>query len=178
MNIVYFGSAFNPPHRAHMACMQELAQRYDLVLAGPSRAHAFNKLMLDYELRCQYTEKMLNLYNIPKTQLSRIEAQLYDGARPVYTFNVLTALAKQYPEDSITFAMGSDNEAIFDSFYNADQIKRQFKLTICQDQDGERSTGIREAIALGHTDVVARETHASLAEALVNDYQKLRSTSC
>ncbi|MEF1220429.1 nicotinate-nicotinamide nucleotide adenylyltransferase, partial [Photobacterium damselae] len=46
--IAIFGSAFNPPTLGHLSVLERLSQ-FDKVLVLPSYAHAWGKVMLDYE---------------------------------------------------------------------------------------------------------------------------------
>lgn len=64
--MVYFGSAFNPPHLGHMQCLQYLVGQPGVakVLAGPSKAHAYGKDMAPFETRVALTRRLLELHGI------------------------------------------------------------------------------------------------------------------
>ena len=105
--MVYFGSAFNPPHLGHMQCLQYLVGQPGVakVLAGPSKAHAYGKDMAPFETRVALTRRLLELHGID-VEVSTIEADIEQPGSPVYTYDVLVALQKRYPTYTVAFGMG------------------------------------------------------------------------
>lgn len=163
--LVYFGSAFNPPHIGHMLCMTWLLAQPNVakVLAGPSKAHAFAKNMQNFETRCILTEKMIALTGLP-VEVSRIENEIETHGNPVYTYDVLVALKSMYPEHSIVFGLGPDNVSQFERFYRYQDILNEFELAECPVMGLTRSTQIREAAAKGDIEFISSRTHAALAQ--------------
>lgn len=172
--LVYFGSAFNPPHAGHIHCMQWLLARpgVDLVLAGPSKSHAFAKDMSDFDMRCQMTQDLLAHYKTPAgIQVSRIEQDLATGDKPVYTYDVLAALRVLYPEHSIVFGLGPDNVEQFHRFYRYKDILSEFGLEECPTMGTVRSTDIRNAAKNGDHQFIAQYTAPILVDRVLQLYK-------
>lgn len=172
--LVYFGSAFNPPHAGHVHCMAWLLARpsVDLVLAGPSKTHAFSKNMAEFDTRCQMTQGLLNHFAMPENvQICRIEAELADGNKPVYTYDVLTELRTRYPEHLVVFGLGPDNVEQFHRFYRYQDILNDFELEKCPPMGTVHSTDIRNAAKDGNTEFIAQHTAPALVERVLKLYK-------
>lgn len=167
-SIIYFGSAFNPPHRGHMNCLKFLENKGALVLAGPSAAHAFGKKMLPFSTRVQLLRNLMEDYQIHATicEIEETLATMKDG--PVYTWDVLNALKQEYPQASISFAMGQDNQENFHKFYRYADIQEHFGIVVIPAiSDMARSTQIREAVRTQNIDFVIQETSPGVASQLM-----------
>lgn len=172
--LVYFGSAFNPPHIGHIKCMEWLHAQEDvaMVLAGPSKVHAFAKEMSDFDARCDMTERLLAYYNMPSSiQISRIEHELAKGNDPVYTYDVLVALKARYPAYRIVFGLGPDNVDNFQKFYRYQDILNEFELAACPVMGDTRSTDIRRAAKEGDRKLVATYTAPFLVDQILQLYK-------
>lgn len=172
--LVYFGSAFNPPHVGHIRCMQWLLARPDvtLVLAGPSKAHAFAKNMADFDARCTMTQDLLLHFGLPSNvQVSRIEQDLAKDDKPVYTYDVLVALQALYPDHRIVFGLGPDNVEQFSRFYRYQDILDQFELEECPTMGTVRSTDIRNAAQEGSRAFIEQYTAPALTERVLQLYK-------
>ena len=172
--LVYFGSAFNPPHAGHIRCMQWLltCPDVDLVLAGPSKAHAFAKNMANFDARCQMTQDLLNHFNMPENvQVSRIESELAHDEQPVYTYDVLVALRQLYPAHRIVFGLGPDNVEHFERFYRYADILSEFELEACPTMGTVRSTDIRNAARQGDSTFIETYTAPELVSRVLQLYK-------
>lgn len=170
--LVYFGSAFNPPHVGHMQCLQYLIGQPGVakVLAGPSKAHAFGKDMAPFDTRVALTQRMVNLHAVD-AEVSTIEADIERPGLPVYTYDVLMALQKRYPTYTIAFGMGPDNAEGFSRFYRADDIKSRFPLLVVPNMAPTRSTVLRAAARSGNRAELAQYTDPTLVDILIQLYR-------
>ena len=106
--------------------------------------------LLDDEKRMQMAR--LALENEPYIIASDYEMHL---PRPSYTWNTLQALSKDYPEREFVLLMGGDNWALFDRWYHAEDIKKNYPIVVYDRTPGEpgfiniSSTEIRERIKAG-----------------------------
>ena len=106
--------------------------------------------LLDDEKRMQMAR--LALENEPYIIASDYEMHL---PRPSYTWNTLQALSKDYPEREFVLLMGGDNWALFDRWYHAEDIKKNYRIVVYDRTPGEpgfiniSSTEIRERIKAG-----------------------------
>lgn len=150
-----------------------LAQRdVTLVLAGPSKAHAFAKNMADFETRCRMTQALLEYNNMPaNVQVSRIEGELAQGDKPVYTYDVLDALRARYPSHKIVFGLGPDNVEQFHRFYRYQDILNEFELAECPTQGVVRSTDIRNAAKEHNVDFIAQHCATVLVDQIISLYK-------
>lgn len=150
-SIAYFGFAANPPHRGHKEVIEWLSRRYNLVIIGPSAAHAFNKRLPPMSVRLPLCEALLKEVNKSNVDLATIEEALM-GSGPVYSYDVLCALKAFYPGDEIHLAVGPDNAepAIWSKFHRADDIEKHFGRVVAPDMgNNKRSTQIRAMLAAG-----------------------------
>lgn len=143
-----------------------------LVLAGPSKVHAFAKDMADFNVRCQMTQDLLAHFSMPASvQVSRIEQDLAKENAPVCTYDVLVALRVLYPEHSIVFGLGPDNVEQFHRFYRYKDILAEFELEECPTMGMVRSTDIRNAAKAANAQFIAQHTAPTLVERVLQLYK-------
>jgi nicotinate-nucleotide adenylyltransferase len=153
MKIAYFGFAANPPHLGHLKVIEWLSTRYDLVLVGPSAAHAFGKNLPPMVDRLPLVHALLAGSVATNVTVTDIEMSLV-GTGSVYSHTVLCALRTKYPEATLHLAIGPDNAepSVWQKFYRADEIVRDFGLVVAPDMGPDRrSTYIRKLMASGAT---------------------------
>ena len=174
--IVYFGSAFNPPHIGHMQCMRWLAAQPEVtkVLAGPSKNHAFGKKMASFEARVEMTRAMIAHHALGAcVEVSCIEDILapHDNS-PVYSYNVLMTLQKIYPAHTVVLGLGPDNVEHIERFYRYQEILDQFEILMCPEVVNVRSTMIRKAALLGDLNTVESCTMPTLVPQIMKLYKE------
>ncbi|MEJ2764853.1 nicotinate-nicotinamide nucleotide adenylyltransferase [Photobacterium sp. MCCC 1A19761] len=145
VSIAVFGSAFNPPSLGHKSVLERL-QNFDRVLLLPSFAHAWGKVMIDYEARCELVEAFIADLGLPNLELSRLEQEMAVDQESITTFAVLTELQKRHPDAQLTFVVGPDNFLNFSKFYKADDILARWQVLACPETVNIRSTQIRDII--------------------------------
>ena len=164
--LAVFGSAFNPPSLGHRSVLERLNQ-FDKVLLLPSYQHAWGKVMLDYEARCDLVCAFIGDIGQLNLELSTLEQQIAIDDNAVTTFAVLEALQLRHPDTNITFVIGPDNFRNFHRFYKADYILKRWQIMACPETLPVRSTMIREALV--HNDDITQYTTPTVTTMLMND---------
>ncbi|MCP4956694.1 nicotinate-nicotinamide nucleotide adenylyltransferase [Photobacterium aquimaris] len=164
--LAVFGSAFNPPSLGHRSVLERLGQ-FDKVLLLPSYQHAWGKVMLDYNARCDLVGAFISDIGQSNLELSTLEQQIAIDDNAVTTFAVLEALQLQYPDSNITFVIGPDNFLSFQRFYNADEILKRWQVMACPETLPIRSTLIRNALV--NKSDISHYTTPTVASMLIND---------
>lgn len=164
--LAVFGSAFNPPSLGHCSVLERLGQ-FDKVLLLPSYQHAWGKVMLDYEARCDLVRAFISDIGQANLELSTLEQKIAIGDNAVTTFAVLEALQLEHPDANITFVIGPDNFLKFNQFYNAEHILKRWQIMACPETVPVRSTLIREALASNND--ISQYTTPTVKFMLMND---------
>lgn len=149
-----FGGSFNPIHNGHISLAKQLRERAGLdevwLMVSPQNPLKQASDLLDDEKRMQMAR--LALENEPHIIASDYEMHL---PKPSYTWNTLQALSKDYPDREFVLLMGGDNWALFDRWYHAEDIKKNYRIVVYDRTPGEpgfidiSSTAIRERIKAG-----------------------------
>ena len=149
-----FGGSFNPIHNGHISLARQLRERAGLdevwLMVSPQNPLKQASDLLDDEKRMQMAR--LALENEPHIIASDYEMHL---PKPSYTWNTLQALSKDYPDREFVLLMGGDNWALFDRWYHAEDIKKNYRIVVYDRTPGEpgfidiSSTEIRERIKAG-----------------------------
>lgn len=108
MKIGLLGGSFNPPHIGHTLVARQVLDFTDLdeVWFVPAYKHSFDKPLAPYEDRLAMTKQIL----FERTRVSTFEKDYkLDGN----TINLIPILKKNYPKDTFTFIIGSDQLPTF-----------------------------------------------------------------
>ncbi len=109
---LYVGS-FNPPHNAHVAIAQHLAEHYlDKVVIMPTGDYWDKKGLLPIEDRIS----MLKCVSSNKIIIQE------EGNNISYTLDILHLLSRQYPDDELYLVLGADNIIKLDKWYKYQEI--------------------------------------------------------
>jgi len=148
MKVAVFGSAFNPPHLGHADVIFNALKDYDLIILVPSYAHAFNKAMVGFSYRLNLLEVFIQMFPAKRVLISSVEEALKEINQPVYTFDVLSELSKQYPNaEKFNFIIGPDNEKGWDKFHKAKEIKLNWGVKVYPENKSVRSSKIRALLS-------------------------------
>lgn len=105
MQIVLFGGAFDPPHLGHQQITQTLLDQHfaDQVWYVPTKEHPFAKSMTAAKHRLAMLKMIIND--------DRIKLEEYELHKEgvSYSRDTLDELAQQYPDDTFSWVIGSDN---------------------------------------------------------------------
>ena len=174
MNIGVFGSAFDPPTKGHLDVLRQAATLFDTILLVPSAAHPFCKRSLSFDLRLQLLNAFVEDAGRlgPALEISPIEAELLCASvdRPVYTYDVLTALSDSYPQAKLTFIRGPDNaqESVWQRFYRYRDIERQWSIFTAEENCLVRSSHLRALLGTVNTIAGAAQISRLLTPAVHN----------
>jgi nicotinate-nucleotide adenylyltransferase len=124
-----FGGSFNPIHNGHISLARQLREKAGLdevwLMVSPQNPLKQQADLLDDENRMQMVR--LALENEPHIIASDYEMHL---PKPSYTWNTLQALSKDYPDREFVLMMGGDNWALFDHWYHAEDILKNYQIVI------------------------------------------------
>lgn len=138
MRIGIFGGTFDPPHAGHKKYADELKAglSLDKLIIIPTAAPPHKQRDTDTS-----SEDRINMLKILFSRDSGVEVsdmEIVRGGKS-YTFETVTLLREQYPDDELIFLLGSDMLFSFHSWKNPDVILE--KVRICA---VTRSGGIDE----------------------------------
>lgn len=126
---VYFGT-FNPIHNAHLAVANYVRSNYDfdVILFVPAYKPPHKEI--DDEL----AHHRLNMVKmaIANESLYNMSSIEYSNSRFSYTYITIQELYKRYPgiEGKINFIIGSDAFREFDTWYEAEELKKIIKFIV------------------------------------------------
>lgn len=151
-----FGGSFNPIHNGHISLAQQLKEREGLdevwLMVSPLNPLKHADDLLDDEARLEMARKALE--GVEGIIASDFEMHL---PRPSYTWNTLQALSQDYPEREFVLMIGGDNWQLFDKWYHADDIKKNYQIVVYTRTPGDAgfidisSTEIRQRIRNGRS---------------------------
>ena len=149
-----FGGSFNPIHNGHISLALQLKEKAGLeevwLMVSPQNPLKQSCDLLDDEMRLEMAR--LAVEGVEGITVSDFEMHL---PRPSYTWNTLEALSKDYPERQFVLMIGGDNWKSFDRWYRADDIKKNYEITVYTRTPGDAgyidisSTDIRQRIHEG-----------------------------
>lgn len=128
--IVIFGGCFNPPLNSHFSLAEQIINEYDKIekiVFVPVNSKYQKADLIDNEHRY----KMLKLVcdKNSKLDVSRVEI---DSSRPLYTIETLRIFQEKYSEYEIAFIIGSDNLKEIDTWQNANELTKDFKIYVLE----------------------------------------------
>lgn len=118
-NIALFGGSFNPPHKGHGQVLAWLAglTQFDEVWLVPSFGHPFLKRMIPFSHRVRLCQLLVAdwvndaVFKKDSSLKKKVKVSSFEkkmGKKPVYTYNLLTRLKKEFPGVKWTLVLGSD----------------------------------------------------------------------
>ena len=149
-----FGGSFNPIHNGHILLAQRLKKQAGLdevwLMVSPQ-----NPLKESNDLLCD--EKRMEMVRLALQGVDGIVASDYEMhlPKPSYTWNTLQALSRDDPDREFVLMIGGDNWELFDKWYHAEDIKKNYEIVVYTRTSGEpgymdiSSTDIRQRIREG-----------------------------
>lgn len=115
-----YGGSFDPVHFGHLLAAQTCIEQLSLekLLLVPCHQHPFGK---QFSASNEQRLDMLQLA-ITSNPLLAIDDRELNNAQTSYTFDTLTSLAKDYPEQKLAFIIGSDAFSNFLSWHRWQEI--------------------------------------------------------
>lgn len=148
-SIGIFGSAFDPPSLGHQNVLQQVSGHFDLILLVPSASHAFNKRSLPFDIRVEMLDLFIKSADVDcPLETCELEVQLLtrNPRKPVYTFDLLEALEREYQGKAVlTFIRGPDNAnpETWNRFYRAQDIEERWSIITAEERLNVRSSKVR-----------------------------------
>lgn len=137
MRIGIFGGTFDPPHAGHKKYADEVRNKLSLdnliVIPTAAPPHKQKKTSTTAEDRLN----MLGLLFEKDSGVLVSDMEIARGGRS-YTFETVTLLREQYPDDELIFILGSDMLLSFHTWKNPDVILEKVKICAVT-RDGEIS---------------------------------------
>ena len=114
MRIGIYAGSFNPPHEGHKKVANYVLEKnlVDIVLLLPTPNYWNKDDLVDINERVE----MLKFYEEEKIKVDNVHNNY------PYTYEVLEALRKDYPNDELYFIMGSDNLEKLNEWKNVEDI--------------------------------------------------------
>ena len=134
ITVLYFGS-FNPFHIGHAAVAKFVAQlpwvdELCFVLSPKNPLKESNTLQDAHERwedLQRVVRKLQENYRETKFSASDIEFHLEP---PLYTYNTLERLSKDFPDKQFALLMGGDNINILHKWYRGDEILQKYPILV------------------------------------------------
>ena len=149
-----FGGSFNPIHNGHISLARQLKEKAGLdevwLMVSPQNPLKHADDLLSDEARLEMARRALK--NEDGIIASDYEMHL---PKPSYTWNTLQALSHDYPDREFMLMIGGDNWALFDRWYRAEEIKKNYEIVVYTRTPGDpgfidiSSTEIRQRIREG-----------------------------
>lgn len=105
-SLILYGGSFNPPHLAHylmVSAMRAYFPRAEVWIL-PTYKHAFDKSLMDYEVRCEMLRALFERW--PRVTISTLERDLHDSTS--YTVDIVRELHRRDPRRRLWIAVGAD----------------------------------------------------------------------
>lgn len=149
-----FGGSFNPIHNGHISLALQLKERERLdevwLMVSPLNPLKQSEDLLNDEARLEMVREAVK--DEPGIVASDYEMHL---PRPSYTWNTLEALKRDFPDREFVLMIGGDNWELFDKWYRADDIRKNYEIVVYTRTPGDEgyidisSTDIRQRIREG-----------------------------
>ena len=149
-----FGGSFNPIHNGHLSLARQLKEKAGLdevwLMVSPQNPLKHADDLLSDEARLEMARRALK--NEDGIIASDYEMHL---PKPSYTWNTLQALSHDYPDREFVLMIGGDNWDLFDRWYRAEEIKKNYEIVVYTRTPGDpgfidiSSTEIRQRIREG-----------------------------
>ncbi|MBQ6377860.1 MAG: nicotinate (nicotinamide) nucleotide adenylyltransferase [Prevotella sp.] len=149
-----FGGSFNPIHNGHISLARQLKEKAGLdevwLMVSPQNPLKHADDLLSDEARLEMARRALK--NEDGIIASDYEMHL---PKPSYTWNTLQALSHDYPDREFVLMIGGDNWDLFDRWYRAEEIKKNYEIVVYTRTPGDpgfidiSSTEIRQRIREG-----------------------------
>lgn len=129
-----FGGSFNPIHNGHISLARQLKEKAGLdevwLMVSPQNPMKKQADLLSDEVRFQMA--CMALEHEKGITASDYEMHL---PKPSYTWLTLQALSRDYPDRQFVLMIGGDNWRIFDKWYHADDILRNYQVVVYPRRD-------------------------------------------
>ena len=136
--IAVFGGSFNPPTVAHINLAKQVLEEMneiEKVIFVPVSTKYNKKGLASDEVRLNMLKSICNSQE--NLEVSDLELK---SKRQLYTIETLRIIEKQNPGKEIYFIIGTDNLKELETWYNPDELLKNFKIIVldrCEDNTDE-----------------------------------------
>lgn len=143
-----FGSAFDPVHYGHLDVLRQVDGRYQTILIVPSFRHPFGKKMAPFATRIAMVKALLAEAGFFKSEVCVLDMEqklAVEKDGPIYTYDVLTYIAKEYGSDDLEFIIGPDNadRSKWHRYFRWHDIEAKWGFFVVEENLAVRSSVIR-----------------------------------
>lgn len=128
--IAVFGGSFNPPANSHINLAKQILENYnniEKVIFVPVNVKYNKKGLASNEDRFFMLQKICE--NNEGLEVSDIELT---SQRQLYTIETLKLIQEKYKEYEIYFVLGTDNLKELETWHNADELLKSFKMLVLE----------------------------------------------
>lgn len=139
--IAVFGGSFNPPTVAHINLAKQVLEEMneiEKVIFVPVSTKYNKKGLASDEVRLNMLKNICNSQE--NLEVSDLELK---SERQLYTIETLRIIEKQNPGKEIYFIIGTDNLKELETWYNPDELLKNFKIIVL-DRGEDNTDGIIE----------------------------------
>lgn len=172
--IVVFGGCFNPPLNSHFSLAEQMINEYyeiEKIIFVPVNSKYQKIDLIDNEHRYQMLKLVCDKNE--KFEVSRVEI---DKQKQLYTIETLKELQKIYTEYEICFTMGSDNLKELDTWNQAEELIKNFKIYVFERDEDNMEEIIKTSKFLNENKQAFRKAKNNIKSNLSSTYarEKLR----
>lgn len=128
--IAVFGGSFNPPANSHINLAKQILENYnniEKVIFVPVNVKYNKEGLASNEDRFFMLQKICE--NNESLEVSDIELT---SQRQLYTIETLKLIQEKYKEYEIYFVLGTDNLKELETWHNADELLKNFKMLVLE----------------------------------------------
>ena len=151
-----FGGSFNPIHNGHLSLAKQLMEKAGLdevwLMVSPQNPLKESGDLLSDEARMAMARAAV----IGQEGIIASDYEMH-LPRPSYTWNTLQALSKDYPEREFVLMIGGDNWQLFDRWYHAEDILKNYRVVIYPRRGAETAGAVEaELLDISSTEIRQR----------------------
>jgi len=150
-----FGGSFNPIHNGHISLARQLREKAGLdevwLMVSPQNPLKATTDLLDDHIRME----MARLAVEGETGIVASDYEMH-LPKPSYTWHTLQALKQDYPDREFVLMIGGDNWALFDKWYHADDIRKNFQIVVYPRRGAKGGIDGLELIDISSTEIRSR----------------------
>ena len=124
-----FGGSFNPIHNGHISLARQLREKAGLdevwLMVSPQNPLKASSTLLDDKTRMEMARMAVE----GEEGIKACDYEMH-LPKPSYTWNTLQALRKDYPDREFVLMIGGDNWELFDKWYHAEDIRKNFQIIV------------------------------------------------
>lgn len=162
MRIGIYGGTFNPPHAGHLRLAEEMLEAASLdkiiVIPASTPPHKSDNGLVSEEHRLKMCSMV---FSDSRFEVSDLEIKRKGKS---YTFDTVSQLKREYPDDELFLIIGSDMLLSFDKWYRYEDILSEVTLCVATREDEISAEQLlsyaEEALKLNREDIIVSSMRA------------------